>query len=78
MKVDGGRGKLYDAHKVIRHQWDEVSEHWADTVRAEFEEKILDAARSACRRRIARDRSAGPDSHRMPACMYRRTVRRFR
>jgi hypothetical protein len=42
MKVDGGRGKLYDAHKVIRRQWDEVNERWSDTVRAEFEEQIWD------------------------------------
>lgn len=40
MRVDAGRGKLYDAQKVIRHQWDEVSEIWNDTMRVEFEEKI--------------------------------------
>jgi hypothetical protein len=40
MKVDAGRGKLYDAHKVVRQHWDEVAEVWTDQVRAEFEEKI--------------------------------------
>lgn len=40
MKIDAGRGKLYDAHQVIRHQWDAVNELWGDQVRAEFEEKI--------------------------------------
>jgi hypothetical protein len=40
MKVDAGRGKLYDAHKVIRHHWDEVSERWSDMVRMEFEEGV--------------------------------------
>jgi hypothetical protein len=40
MKVDAGRGKLYDAQKVIRHRWDEVTEKWSDSVRAEFEEKV--------------------------------------
>ncbi|HEX3148997.1 MAG TPA: hypothetical protein VHR66_13020 [Gemmataceae bacterium] len=39
MRVDGGRGKLYDAHKVIQARWDEVSETWSDQVKAEFEEK---------------------------------------
>lgn len=37
MKVDAGRGKLYDAHKVIRQRWAAVSEQWSDQVRAEFE-----------------------------------------
>jgi hypothetical protein len=40
MKVDAGRGKLYDAHKVLRHRWDEVSEKWTDAVKAEFEEQV--------------------------------------
>lgn len=40
MKVDGGRGKLYDAHKIIRRQWDEVTEFWSDAVRAEFEQRV--------------------------------------
>lgn len=40
MKVDGGRGKLYDAHQVIRRHWDEVNERWSDAVRADFEEHI--------------------------------------
>ena len=39
MKVDAGRGKLYDAQKVLRQRWDEVSEKWTDAVRAEFEEQ---------------------------------------
>jgi hypothetical protein len=40
VKVDAGRGKLYDAQKVLRHRWDEVSEKWTDAVRAEFEEQV--------------------------------------
>jgi hypothetical protein len=40
MKVDAGRGKLYDAHLTIRHQWDEVCETWNDGVRKDFEEQI--------------------------------------
>jgi hypothetical protein len=39
MKVDAGRGKLYDAQKVIRLRWDQVSETWSDQVKLEFEEK---------------------------------------
>jgi hypothetical protein len=39
MKVDAGRGKLYDAQKVIRVRWDQVSETWSDQVKLEFEEK---------------------------------------
>lgn len=42
MKIDAGRGKLYDAHKVIRSQWDAVSETWGDSVKAEFEEQVWD------------------------------------
>ena len=37
MKVDAGRGKLYDAQKVIRARWDDVSEAWTDQVKGEFE-----------------------------------------
>jgi hypothetical protein len=37
MKVDAGRGKLYDAQKVIRGRWDDVSEAWTDQVKGEFE-----------------------------------------
>jgi hypothetical protein len=40
MKVDAGRGKLYDAQKVLRHRWDEVSEKWTDHIQAEFREKV--------------------------------------
>jgi hypothetical protein len=40
MKVDAGRGKLYDAQKVLRHRWDEVVEKWGDQIRAEFQEKV--------------------------------------
>jgi hypothetical protein len=40
MKVDAGRGKLYDAQKVLRHRWDEVSEKWTDHIRDEFKEKV--------------------------------------
>jgi hypothetical protein len=39
MKVDAGRGKLYDAQKVVRLRWDVVSEAWSDHVKAEFEAK---------------------------------------
>ena len=39
MKIDGGRGKLYDAQKVLRLRWDQVSEAWTDQVKAEFEER---------------------------------------
>jgi hypothetical protein len=39
MKVDAGRGKLYDAHKVIRARWDQVSETWSDQVKLEFDEQ---------------------------------------
>ena len=39
MKVDAGRGKLYDAQKVVRGRWDQVSETWTDQIKAEFEEK---------------------------------------
>jgi hypothetical protein len=42
MRVDAGRGKLYDALKVIRSRWDDVEPHWTDAVRNEFEEKIFD------------------------------------
>ena len=40
MKVDAGRGKLYDAQKVIRNRWDEVAEKWTDHIRGDFEEKV--------------------------------------
>ena len=40
MKVDAGRGKLYDAHKVLRHHWDEVCEKWTDQIRSDFQEKV--------------------------------------
>lgn len=40
MKIDAGRGKLYDAQKVVRLQWDQVAEFWTDSIRAEFEEKV--------------------------------------
>lgn len=39
MKVDAGRGKLYDAQKVLRVRWDQVSETWSDHIKAEFEEQ---------------------------------------
>jgi hypothetical protein len=40
MKIDAGRGRLYDALKTIRLRWDEVAVHWNDSMRQEFEEKI--------------------------------------
>ena len=39
MKVDGARGKLNDAQKVLRGRWDHVSELWTDQNKVEFEEK---------------------------------------
>src|SRR5262249_39675183 len=39
VKVDASRGKLYDAQKVTRSRWDQVSEAWSDQVKAEFEEQ---------------------------------------
>lgn len=36
MKVDGGRGKLYDAQQTIRQQWAAVEELWNDSVKTEF------------------------------------------
>ncbi len=40
MRIDAGRGKIYDALKVLRSRWDEVEPHWNDSIRTEFEEKI--------------------------------------
>lgn len=40
MKVDAGRGRLYDAQKTLRAKWDETAETWNDQVRAEFEERV--------------------------------------
>jgi hypothetical protein len=57
MKVDAGRGKLYDAQKVLRGRWDQVSELWSDQVKAEFEEKTwlpLDELTSEALRAIDR------------------------
>lgn len=39
MRTDAGRGRLYDALKVIRGRWDEVEPHWTDQMRQQFEEK---------------------------------------
>ena len=41
MKVDAGRGKLYDAQKVIRVRWDQVSETWSDQVKLEFDRAAI-------------------------------------
>lgn len=57
MKVDAGRGKLYDAQKVARLRWDQVSETWTDHVKVEFEEKTwlpLDQLTSEALRAIDR------------------------
>lgn len=57
MKVDAGRGKLYDAQKVVRLRWDQVSETWTDHVKIEFEEKTwlpLDQLTSEALRAIDR------------------------
>ena len=40
MKVDAGRGKLYDAHKTLRLKWEEAQTVWHDGVSKEFEEKV--------------------------------------
>ena len=40
MKIDAGRGKLFDAHKTIRHRWDAVADTWNDPVRVEFEATV--------------------------------------
>ena len=57
MKVDAGRGRLYDAQKVVRLRWDQVSETWTDQVKLEFEEKTwlpLDQLTSEALRAIDR------------------------
>lgn len=40
MKVDGGRGKLYDAQQTIRQRWAEIEGTWTDQVRADFEANV--------------------------------------
>ena len=40
MKVDAGRGKLYDAQKTLRARWDTIADLWSDDVRRSFEEHI--------------------------------------
>jgi hypothetical protein len=40
MKVDGGRGKLYDAQQTIRQRWFEIEGQWNDAVRTDFETNI--------------------------------------
>lgn len=40
MKVDGGRGKLYDAQQTIRQKWLDVEGKWSDAVRVGFEAEI--------------------------------------
>ena len=40
MRVDAGRGKLYDAHKTLRLKWEETQTIWQDTAMKDFEERI--------------------------------------
>ncbi len=40
MRVDGARGKLHDAHKTLKAQWEFVQMVWNDQNKKEFEEKI--------------------------------------
>ena len=40
MKVDAGRGKLYDAQKTLRLRWEEAQTAWNDVMRQEFEEHL--------------------------------------
>jgi hypothetical protein len=40
MKIDGPRGRLYDAQQTIRAKWNETCEHWSDATRGDFEEHV--------------------------------------
>jgi hypothetical protein len=40
MRVDSGRGRLYDAHKTVRLRWAEVQTVWQDQNMKDFEEKV--------------------------------------
>ena len=40
MKIDAGRGRLYDALKQLRLRWEDVLPHWNDSVRVEFENEV--------------------------------------
>lgn len=40
MRVDAGRGKLYDAHKTVRLRWEEVQTVWQDANMKDFEERV--------------------------------------
>lgn len=42
MRIEAGRGRLYDALKQLRRRWEDVEPLWTDSVRREFEEKILE------------------------------------
>lgn len=60
MQIDAGRGKLYDAHEVVRHQWRDVCESWSDGTNAAFREQTwepLDRLTGDCLRCIDRLRS---------------------
>jgi hypothetical protein len=40
MRVDDGRGKLYDAHKTVRLRWEEAQTLWRDANMKDFEERV--------------------------------------
>jgi hypothetical protein len=42
MRIDAGRGRLYEALKQLRRRWEDVEPLWTDAVRREFEEKVLE------------------------------------
>ena len=42
MKVDAGRGRMYDALEQLGHRWEDVEPLWNDQVRQQFEEKIFE------------------------------------
>jgi hypothetical protein len=57
MKIDGPRGRLYDAQQTIRAQWNAVTEFWGDANKADFEERVwepLDLETSEALRAIDR------------------------
>lgn len=42
MNPEAGRGKLYNALKALRLQWQQMAEQWGDAPRAEFEAQVWD------------------------------------
>jgi hypothetical protein len=41
MRIEAGRGRLYDALKQLRRRWEDIEPLWTDSVRRDFEEKVL-------------------------------------